>query len=52
MTPEQLKNAAKIKFENTTYDFDTITEGQKIEHDFKFTNEGNSDLFIRKVKGS
>jgi hypothetical protein len=52
MTPEQLQNAAKINFENTTYDFGTIKEGEKIEHDFKFTNSGNNDLFIRKVKGS
>lgn len=52
LTPEQLQNAAKIKFENTTYSFGTIKEGEKIETDFKFTNTGNNDLFIRKVKAS
>ncbi|HNW70179.1 MAG TPA: DUF1573 domain-containing protein [Bacteroidales bacterium] len=52
LTPEQLQNAAKIKFENTTYNFGSIKEGEKIETDFKFTNVGINDLFIRKVKAS
>jgi hypothetical protein len=52
MTPEQLANAPKIKFDKTTYEFGTIKEGDKIETDFKFTNEGKSDLIIRKTKGS
>jgi hypothetical protein len=52
MTPEQLAKAAKIKFESTTYDFGTIKEGDKVETEFKFTNEGDSVLHIRKVKGS
>ncbi len=52
LTPEQLQNAAKIKFENTTYNFGTIKEGENIETDFKFTNVGNNDLFIRRVKPS
>ncbi len=52
MTPEQLLNAAKIKFESETFNFDTITEGKPVETDFKFSNVGNDDLFIRKVKGS
>jgi hypothetical protein len=52
LTPQQLKDAAKIKFETLTYNFDTLTEGKDIEYDFKFTNTGKEDLFIRKVKGS
>jgi hypothetical protein len=52
LTPEQLQNAAKIKFENTTYNFGTVKEGEYIVTDFKFTNVGNNDLFIRKVKAS
>lgn len=51
LTPEELQKAPKIKFDNTTYDFGTVKEGTKVEHDFKFTNEGENDLFIRKVKG-
>ena len=50
LTAEQLQNAAKIKFENTTFNFGTIKEGEKIITDFIFTNEGNDELFIRKVK--
>jgi len=52
LTPEQLANAPKIKFDKTTYDFGTIKEGDKIETDFKFSNEGKTDLVIRKTKGS
>jgi hypothetical protein len=50
MTPTQLKNAAEIKFESLTYDFGTITEGEKVEKDFSFSNIGKNDLFIRKIK--
>jgi hypothetical protein len=52
MTPEQLTHAPKIKFETTTYDFGTVKEGDTIRTEFKFTNEGDSLLRIRKVKGS
>ena len=52
LTPQQLKDAAKIKFETLTYNFDTIAEGKDVVYDFKFTNTGKTDLFIRKVKGS
>lgn len=52
MTPEELANAAKIKFENTTFDFGTVREGDKVETEFVFTNTGKNDLYIRKVKGS
>ena len=52
LTPEQLLNAPKIKFENPTYDFGTIKQGDKAEYDFVFTNVGKSELIIRKTKGS
>lgn len=48
-TDEQIKNAPKMSFEENTFDFDTITEGQVIEHVFRFTNVGKSDLLIRKT---
>ena len=51
-TPEQMANAPKISFEKSTFDFGTINQGDKIEHDFSFTNTGKSDLIIRKTKGS
>jgi hypothetical protein len=51
-TPEQLAKAAKINFETSTFDFGTINQGDKIEHDFAFSNTGKSDLIIRKTRGS
>ena len=52
LTTAQLKKAAKIKFESTTFKFDTITEGEKVGYDFIFSNIGKSELIIRKTKGS
>jgi len=52
LTPTQLEKAAKVKFENTTYNFGTIKEGQKADYEFKFKNEGKTDLILRKVTTS
>jgi hypothetical protein len=41
-----------IKFESTDHDFGTINEGDKVEHVYKFKNEGNADLVISAVKAS
>jgi hypothetical protein len=49
LTAAQLENAPKISFENINYTFDNISEGSKVENDFKFTNTGKSDLLIRKL---
>lgn len=49
---EQLKNAPKIVFDETSYSFDTINEGVVVEKVFKFKNEGKSDLIIRKTSTS
>jgi len=51
-TPEQLANAAKITIDSIKFDFGTINQGDKVEHDFTFRNTGKSDLIIRKTKGS
>jgi hypothetical protein len=42
--------APVISFDNTTYNFDTITAGDIKEHEYVFTNTGKRDLIIRKVK--
>ena len=52
LTPEQLANAPKIKFDNTTFDYGTAKQGDKVECTFVFRNEGVNDLIIRKVKAS
>ncbi|MFP4290648.1 MAG: DUF1573 domain-containing protein [Cyclobacteriaceae bacterium] len=36
-----------FSFEETSYDFGTIKEGQEVEHIFKFTNTGEAPLVIQ-----
>ena len=36
----------KMKFDEEVYDFGTITQGEKVTHDFKFKNTGKKDLVI------
>ncbi len=44
---EAQKNAPKIKFDQTTYDFGEIKEGDVVKYEFFFTNTGKSDLVIK-----
>ena len=39
-------NMAIITFEETTFDFGKIKEGEIINHEFKFKNTGNKNLFL------
>jgi hypothetical protein len=39
-------NAPIIKLETDTFNFGTVKQGTRIEHDFKFTNTGKSPLII------
>jgi len=41
-----------IKFETPVYQFDTITSGDIISYEFKFSNEGERPLEITKVNAS
>ena len=41
-----------MKFSEEVFDFGTITQGEKVTHDFKFKNEGESDLIISNAYGS
>jgi hypothetical protein len=50
-TPEQMAKAPKAKFATTSYDFGIQKEGTPVEYDYVITNEGENDLYIRKVKG-
>lgn len=52
MTPAEKAKAPVIKFDNTTLNFDSISQGEKIEHEFAFRNNGQSNLLIRKVKAT
>lgn len=51
-TPEELAKAPKIQFESMTFDAGKIIQGEKMNHAFKFTNTGGSDLIITGAKPS
>jgi len=42
----------EITFETLEHDFGKITEGDKVEYDFKFTNTGEAPLIISEVQVS
>ncbi len=52
LTAEELANAPKIVFEQTEFNFGTIKQGEKATYEYKFKNEGKSDLIIRKWKAT
>ena len=52
LTAKEKDNAPKIKFNNTRCKFESVTVGSKVSYSFVFTNEGNTDLILRKVKAS
>ncbi|TNE81987.1 MAG: DUF1573 domain-containing protein [Bacteroidetes bacterium] len=43
---------AEIKFEKTSHDFGTITEGTQATVEFEFTNTGNAPLILNSVNAS
>lgn len=48
-----LKDTTTIEFLDSTVSyFDTITEGDKVERDFRIKNSGNKDLLIANAFGS
>ena len=49
LTEAQKQGAAKIEFENATFDFGTIKQGEKAKYDYIYKNVGKSDLIIRKI---
>lgn len=44
--------AAKFEFEEKSFDFGNIAEGEQVEHIFKFKNVGQSPLIINHAQGS
>ena len=42
----------EMTFDHLTHDFGTITEGERVEHTFKFKNTGKNDLIISSCKAS
>ncbi len=49
---QELNDSTSVQVEQTTYTFDTATEGDKIEHDFVFKNSGHKPLIIIKATAS
>ena len=45
-----LSAQAKIKFEEKSFKFPKTKEGILLEHDYKFTNEGDQPLSISNIK--
>lgn len=41
-----------MTFEEQTFDFGTVTEGEKVSHTYMFTNTGNEPLVLSDAKGS
>lgn len=50
--PVDSATAPRIKFEKETYDFGTITSGEKVTYSFKFKNVGKSPLIISNAEAS
>ena len=42
----------KLAFAEATFDFGKIMEGEKVEHNYTFTNTGDEPLIISNAKGS
>lgn len=52
VTADNVEALTSIAFEEEAFDFGAITQGEKVEHTFKFTNTGTNDLIIVSAKGS
>jgi hypothetical protein len=52
LTPEQLANAPVANFDPKTFDFGEMKQGEKKTHTFNLTNDGKSELLIRRVRSS
>ena len=53
MDAELLKDTTKIEFiDSVTFNFDTINQGDKVQHSFKIKNAGDKNLIIARAFGS
>ena len=52
LSDEDIANAPVVTFAETSHNFGTINQGDKVEHVFEIKNEGKNDLIIRRVKSS
>ncbi len=52
LTTDMIKDSTRVSFAETEFVFDTINQGDKVEHIFAFTNTGDKDLIIANAFGS
>jgi len=52
LTTEQIENAPKVVFNSERFNFGKVKDGDLVKYSFIISNEGNSDLIIRKTKAS
>lgn len=52
VTPADPSSIGQFEFETSEFDFGTISEGEVVEHEFEFTNVGQSPLVISNVQAS
>ena len=48
--PQQEKGVPVLSFEEKSFDFGDIKQGDKVSHTFKFTNTGSAPLLINRVQ--
>jgi hypothetical protein len=51
-TKTDATSAPVITFEQTTYDFGEVTDGEKVSYEFKFKNTGKTPLIISNAMAS
>jgi hypothetical protein len=51
-TDQNSNKEPAISFNNKIWDFGTITDGEVVEHTFRFTNTGTKDLVISSASAS
>ena len=51
-TDQNYNKEPAISFNNKIWDFGTITDGEVVEHTFRFTNTGTKDLVISSASAS
>ncbi len=53
--PQQTKaqvKSSKIFFEETEHDFGKVQQGKTLSYDYKFKNDGEGNLLVKKVRAS
>jgi hypothetical protein len=50
--PKAPTKQAKIQFNQNTFDYGMIEQGDKVQHQFTFTNTGDADLIIKDAQAS